>query len=87
MKTKNNENKRIIDWKAYKQELEKREGRASFNEYESDLHTMRVKEGLIEKELLCPIYKKVWNEMNAFDGTNLDYFRYEKELTLGEFND
>ena len=84
MKLKNDTNK--IDWKAYKEELTNRSTPGVFNEYERDLHTMTVKEGLISKSLLCRKYKDVLNEMEAFEVSNEDFFKYEKEFTLGEFN-
>lgn len=87
MKTKTGaNNQKIIDWKSYKQELIDRETQGVFNEYKRDLHTMKVKEGLIAKTLLCPDYKSVLEEMDAFEITDLDLLKYEKELNLGEFN-
>lgn len=86
MKTKNVNNKRIIDWKAYKAELTSKT-ESVFNECERDMHNMTMKEGLIKKELLCPNYRKVCSEMEIFDQTDLDYFRYEKDLAFGDFND
>jgi hypothetical protein len=47
---------------------------------------MKVKEGLISKALLCPEYKSALDEMDAFDGTDLDFLKYEKELNIGEYN-
>ena len=88
MKVKKNTNdKRIIDWKSYKKELENKKEFSFFNEYERDLHSMTMKDGLISKTLLCPAYSNVLNEMKAFEISDLDYFRYEKELKFGEFDD
>jgi hypothetical protein len=87
MKFKNNSNnKKTIDWKAYKEELGNRATQGVFNEYERDLHTMTMKEGPYEKCISSPKYKIALNDMPDFDRTNLDYFNYEKELTLGKFN-
>lgn len=85
MKLKNGTNK--IDWKAYKEELTNRSPRSVFNEYERDLHTMTMKEGSTKKCLFSPKYIEIKSEMTAFDKTNLDYFKYEKDLNFGEFDD
>lgn len=87
MKLKNNsDNKKIIDWKAYKSELDAKKT-CNFNEYERDLHNMTMKDGLFENCLQCHEYKNILREMTNFDQTNFDYFNYEKELKLGELND
>jgi hypothetical protein len=85
MKLKNDTNK--IDWKAYKEELTNRSTPGVFNEYERDLHTMTVKEGPIKKSLNSSKYLEIKNEMTAFDKTDFDYFKYEKDLNFGEFDD
>lgn len=84
MKVKNNEK---IDWNTYKKELANKTKENAFNEYERDLHTMTMKEGPIKKCLHSSKYMEIKNEMTAFDNTNLDYFKYEKGLNFGEFDD
>ena len=87
MKTKTgSNNQKKIDWKAYKEELNNRETKTVFNEYERDLHTMKVKDDLIARILLRPDYRSALEEMEAFDVTDLDLLKYEKELNIGEFN-
>ncbi|MDD4110859.1 MAG: hypothetical protein PHS54_04850 [Clostridia bacterium] len=91
-KDKNNIEK--INWKEYKNafvnqqsSLDSREGFIPFNEYESDLHTMTMKESTAKNFLHSPEYRQIFDEMRIFDQTNLDYFKYEKDLSIGEFDD
>ena len=54
------------------------------NEYQSDLHNMKMKEELFQNMNFCPNYLKVLCELEEFESTNLDFFNYEKELNFGE---
>lgn len=56
------------------------------NEYQGNLHTMKMKEEVFQNFCRCPRYLKILCEMEEFDSTNLDFFNYEKELNFGEGN-
>lgn len=82
-----------ISWEEYKKELEKRQSYldnkkqlVTPNEYERDLHTMTMKESKIKNFLHSPKYKEIIDELKIFNQTDLDYFKYEKDLNIGEFN-
>lgn len=82
-----------ISWKNYKTELttqqnqsDNKKAQSAPNEYERDLHTMTMKESKIKNFLHSPKYKKIIDEMKIFDQTDFDYFKYEKDLNIGDFD-
>lgn len=86
MKFKKSSNETKIDWIAYEKELKMRKKQDIFNECKRDLHSMTMKDD--ERNLfLSHEYNDALKDMTIFNQTDFDYYRYEKELTLGEFND
>ena len=74
-----------FNWEEYKNSF----GKVSedvLNEYRADLHSMTVKDSLVKDAYLCPAYVRAMAEIGEFDNCNLDYFNYEKEISIGEPN-
>lgn len=82
---KKNANK--ISWKEYKSSLSNKNEENLFNECQKDLHTMTMKERDFKDGLTSQEYADAIESLSVFDQTDPDYLNYEKELTIGEFND
>lgn len=78
--------KKRVDFELMTKEFTERDYERLLNEYKTDLHRMTVRECLFKDAFICPAYVRIMKEMEDFDATNLDYFNYEKELTIGKSN-
>ena len=72
-------------WEEYKKSF-KEISEDVLNDYATDLHSMKMKEEVAKNAYLCPAYLKAMAEIGEFDNCNLDYFCYEKEISIGEPN-
>lgn len=79
-------NKNVIDWEKYANSFETFDEEI-FNEFEDDLHSMKMNKSLFKKTFQSPKYVEIAGKICvSFDQTNSDLFSYEKELNLGETN-
>lgn len=71
-------------WEEYASSFEKFD-ESVLNDFESELHNMKVKKGLFKQTFQSPKYVEVAGKICVdFDSTNFDLVNYEKEFLIGE---